>query len=651
MVRHVLQFVLLYVLTTSQIHAQNLEKLERKAQKAFFFEEFHEAMEAYNELLAVNKRHKLARYRLQICSLLTDYRTLPIETILVYKKTQGRKDKFFNYWLGRIYFAQSNFKKAIETWQAFLTSEKYKSSEIINETKEFIKWAEIANDQYSHPQNYEIEQLSDKVNSPYTEYSPVYFKNKDELLFLTNKNSIVPGEGFQIFHTYRQGGLWSTPTPLEQFGTFTASNANIEVVNNDARLYVYKDEGHKFGDLYYSEKVGDQWISVRKVDEGMAHNKLESHFFINKDENRILFAHRKTNKPFDLDIYESRKSTESGKWEKPNLFAIEISSEHDEDFPYLSPDEQTIYFSSKGHETIGGYDVFKSTYDADLEYWSSPESLKYPTNSTDDDIQFKIDHETNSGYFVSNRIDSYGGFDIFFFHESAKVLISGTVYEGKGKPADHAQIQFYPSRKTNLTVKAMTDANGRFSIKTGNDDLVKVKIFFHDDLVYTGEFETPHSTGELVEMGKDFYLEKEKGDPEPVIDEHVDPTYDDVEVIGSKFRESNKAKLSNIYFDFGSHKLHEENHPRLESLLQALRDYPKLVVEIAGHTDNVGELDYNLRLSLQRAQSVCNYLSDNGISSNRLIPKGYGDLKPLATNDDEREGRELNRRIEVVVIE
>lgn len=632
--------------------SQNMEKMHKKAQDHFYHDEFYEAMDEYQKILKKDTDNGLVQYRMTICSLLTKYRRqVSIEEVFAFKESQGKEDKFYNYWLGRVYYRQGNFKKAIETWIRFLNIEKYKSAEIIAETKDFIKNAERAELQYSHPQNFEIEQLSPVINSSSTEFSPVYFRKQDELLFLSSKNSSASDERFMAYHSFREDKTWSKPTPVNVLGEFTASNANIEVVNNGGKLYLYRSHGHK-GDIYYTEKSANKWLTPLKLDIGLPQAKLESHFHINEKENRILFAHYTTAGHRDnFDIYECRLDPTTGKWSKPSIFATEINSEKDEDFPFLSDDEKTIYFSSKGFESLGGYDVYKSEWSDAEEKWSEPVSLKYPTNSIDDDIQFRLDEETGSGYFVSNRIDTYGGFDIFFFHESAKVMLTGVVTDGKGNPANHAQIQFFPSKENGLMLKTMTDEEGKYRVLVGNDDQIKVDIYFHDELSHTEVITTPHAGNEEVNVVLDFSLADEKmpAKPEPII--VADPQFTTVENIGSKFRQINKVKLSNIYFHTGSAELTESNSARLSGLLKALRDYKKLRIEIAGHTDNVGNSEFNLELSKQRALAVANYLNSRGISADRLKPKGYGDTQPLASNDDEKDGRELNRRIEVVVIE
>jgi outer membrane protein OmpA-like peptidoglycan-associated protein len=121
--------------------------------------------------------------------------------------------------------------------------------------------------------------------------------------------------------------------------------------------------------------------------------------------------------------------------------------------------------------------------------------------------------------------------------------------------------------------------------------------------------------------------------------------------LGTKFRASNKVAVQHIYFDFGTSHLKDESLPSLVAIKNLLVNNPSLQIEIAGHTDNVGGKDSNDAISLKRAQSVLSWLTQNGISSSRLSAVGYGSKNPLASNDDEKDGRELNRRIEIVVIE
>ena len=641
-----LRLLFLALLMSTLTFGQDVDKLEKKALKLFYSEELQQAAKLYEEILSIDSQNKNAKYRYLICNALLDPRNSSLEDLLDYKSTQGKKDKFYYYWLGRAYFHQNQFKKATESWKNFLALDKYKSSIIIEETNFFIEWAERAEAHHSFSENYEIEQLPTPINSPSTEYSPVYFSHSNELIYLSDINGSESEENFQVYHTIRQAGGWSEPTILKQFGEFAEINANLEVVNQSSKLYMYK--GDKKGSLYVSNSNNGKWSQPNSLEKQVSDSKLESHFFINEQENIILFAKKKTNKTMDFDLYISSLDMEKDKWSKPELISPNLTSEKDENYPFLAEDGKTLYFSSIGFGSIGGYDVFRSEYDSTNNTWSEPVSLGFPTNSIGHDIQFKKDSRNNSGYFVSDRLNSLGSFDIFFFHPFDKLLFTGTITDVTGLPADGAEIHFLPSRKTGLEVKTMADENGKFEVHVGSNDTLTVEIFFNDELVYRESILTP--VAKAMTLRKNFSIDKEKPVKEK-LDVIDDPTYTDVDNIGSKFRSSNKALLSNIYFGFGEVNLRDSEKPKLDPLLKVMRENAELKVEIAGHTDNIGDGRANLRVSVLRARSVANYLTDNGIAKERVVAKGYGYAIPMASNDQEKEGRELNRRIEVLVLE
>lgn len=642
------QSLILITFIPLSIFAQNVDKLESKAEKHFYTEELDEALAIYEQLISINSRNYQAKYRAEVCSLLTKYRTKPMDIILSYAKTQGRKDKFYNYWMGRIHYRQNHFKKAIKSWKSFLALKKYKSKALIAETQGMIKRAELAETSFSHPDGYEIEQLPDNINSFSTEYSPVYFKDTDELLYLSSKASSTD-EDYQVYHSLRKDSKWSNPTAISKFGNFKENNANIEVISENGKLFLYKDAGK--GGLYYSKLNSGDWSDLVQFDSHLTGKTMDSHFFINESENRILFAAPGSKQVTEnLDLFESVKDPNTGKWGAHKLISTNINSTESEDFPYLSNDGKTLYFSSKGHEALGGYDIYKSTLD-DSGNWSEPESLGYPVNTQDDDIQFKINSESNSGYFVSNRLETNGGFDIFFFHEANKVYLEGIVTDGKGAPVDHGILVFTPERGTNLVAKISTDEKGYYKVKLGTDDTYKLEISFHEEVVLTESIITP-AHGSVESITKDFKLAQEKEILKAVDEtEHAAPTFTEIEKVATKFRHSNKVRLNNVYFEKGSHTLNSDSETTLLVLNSTLKEFPKLVVEIGGHTDNVGTEESNLSISKLRAESVAKYLTDKGINNKQIQVKGYGESKPIASNDDEENGRELNRRIEVVVIE
>ncbi len=631
---------------------QNLDKKKTKAESYFYTERFEKARQAYEEILEISPSFNLGKYRVEICSLLTNAKYKSTATLESYSKTQGRKDKFYNYWMAKIYFNQNHFKKAIKACDRFLAVKQFKTKEITDEIKALKARAEVIDAYYSQPDNYEVEHLHSNVNSPSNESSPVYFRDKEELLFLSSRpvnGQNSKKETFYIYESNRAGDSWATPRIISNLGSYESNNANIEVVNNDGRLFVYLEK--RGGELYYSELNNGKWQDLKEFDAKITNSKMESHFYINEKENRVLYAHRNKHGNKDLDLFQSVKNPNTGEWSDPQPIATTVNSDQDEDYPFLSEDEKTLYFSSKGHGSIGGYDIFKSEWNESTNSWSAPEAMKYPMNTPDDDIQFKIDQKLNSGYFVSDRYESKGGFDIFFFHPSDKVFVKGTLTDAKGQKVNHAELHFIPKRKTGLLVKSMTDVNGQFEVTVGVDDEIKVEIKINDNIVHTDKFQTPAAGENAGTFKVDFSLPGEKEKIEEHEVDHVDPRYAKLEEITNKFRHSNKAHIGNVYFGVNDYTIPDKIPARLDTLIKVMKENPDIRFEIAGHTDNRGTKEANLALSQKRAEAVVALLVSKGIDATRLVAKGYGESHPLASNDDEENGRELNRRIEVAVIE
>jgi outer membrane protein OmpA-like peptidoglycan-associated protein len=216
-----------------------------------------------------------------------------------------------------------------------------------------------------------------------------------------------------------------------------------------------------------------------------------------------------------------------------------------------------------------------------------------------------------------------------------------------------AEVIFTPKRSAGLLVKSMTDDGGKFKVTLGAADEITAEIRVNQQIIHTETFSTPAANGSAGVFKVDFKLSlhKESLQEEELLVDQVDPKYAKVEEMGTKFRKTNKARIGNIYFAVGGHDLPAGGNDRLKALLETLEHNSELRFEIGGHTDNQGPAEVNMTLSHKRAESVVAYLVSNGVDSKRLVAKGYGETKPLASNDDEENGRELNRRIEVAVME
>ena len=639
--------------------AQDYDKIFKEAEEALYREEFATALVNYQQLVesGLNYGNRVF-YKAELCSLLTEYQNKPIESFLQYEEEMIKEDKFYYYWKGRVLMRKYRMAEANVAFRKFLDVKAYLSEEIKQEARKWMNWVANAKAYMDSPDDFEIHLLEREVNTEYAELSPVYFVENEELLFLSNRGGNL--SRFQIYHSIHEGDRkWTEPTPIPGLGEFTRDNANIEVVDEDGRLFQFRQE--KGGDLFYSWPTGDAkgWTIPQEFDSRITSTHLGSHFFINEHEDRIIFASDVgSRKKPNLDLLQSFKNAETGNWSKPAPFAGSLNSEFNEDSPYLSPDEKTLYFASDGHGSMGGYDIFKSTFDAVTSTWSEPENMGFPLNSPEDELHFKMNPDQLSGYFTSNRLHTRGDFDIFFFWQIHTVKIEGRVVDAATNvPVRDAEIFFRPYEYLDMYFFSELNSAGKYSTDISADDIFKVQIKRDGVVLHEEDFEIHADYGEQVTHIKDFYLGEGEIDKKVTIEQHaIDTSSPDLgkvteemllEEFGTKFRASNKINVQHIYFDFGTSHLKSESLPSLNLIKNLLQSSPSLEIEIAGHTDNVGKEEANQIISQRRAESVLNWLTQNGISSRRLTAKGYGSTRPIASNDDEKDGRELNRRIEI----
>ncbi len=651
------------ILLVSKSPAQDYDEIFKTAEEALYTEDFETALVNYQMLVesGLNYGNRVF-YKAELCSLLTRYQNKPINNFLQYEDEMIEEDKFYYYWKGRVMMRKYRMDDANIAFQNFLNTRAYLSNEIKEEARRWMNWANNAKSFMDMPDSYEIHLLEPEVNSEFAELSPVFFVENEELLFLSNRD--LNPEEYQIYHTVHEGDRkWSKPSPVYGQGLFERENANIEVVDEDGRLFQFRPE--KGGDLYFSEPTGDLkgWSAPREFDSRITSTHLSSHFFINEHEDRIIFASDVGNrKNPNLDLLQSYRDPQSGNWSRPAPFTSSINSDFNEDSPYLSPDENTMYFSSDGHGSMGGYDIFKTEFNETTQTWSEPVNMGFPLNSPEDEMHFKMNHSQKSGYFTSNRLNTLGDYDIFFFWEISKIKIEGRVVDtDTGQPLQDAEIFFRPYEYLDMYFFSDLNGQGKYRTEIPANDRFKVEIKRNGEILHEEEFEVHAAEGDLTTHIKDFYLGEGEATTSHKVAQHAINTSEPdrgivteemlLDELGTKFRVSNKVAVHHIYFDFGTSHLKDESLPSLSTIRNLMETNPNLQIEIAGHTDNIGEESANQIISEQRAESVVKWLTKSGISRARMIAKGYGSTRPLASNDDEIDGRELNRRIEIVVVE
>ncbi len=307
-----------------------------------------------------------------------------------------------------------------------------------------------------------------------------------------------------------------------------------------------------------------------------------------------------------------------------------INTEGYEGSVFIHPDNQTLYFSSDGHVGMGGLDIFVSRKDS-LGRWGIPANLGYPINSYSDDNSIVISADGALAMFASDREDGFGGLDLYAFelYEEARpqvvTYMKGTVFD----------------QGTNQKLDA------RFELTSLTTGLVAIESFSNKK---TGDFLVclPTDDDYALTVSKEGYLFYSENISLYSENSSSDPLIKDVSL--EPIKVGSKMVLKNIFFETDKYDLKDNSKFELNRLVELLKANPGLILEIGGHTDNVGTPEYNQILSENRAKTVNQYLVENGIDQTMLIYKGYGESKSLDTNDTE-DGRANNRRTEFQVIE
>lgn len=287
-----------------------------------------------------------------------------------------------------------------------------------------------------------------------------------------------------------------------------------------------------------------------------------------------------------------------------------------------------MFFSSEGFNSMGGYDVFKTTK-TESGGWSKPANLGYPINTAGDELCFILSADGRLGFYASTKDGGYGGQDIY-------------------------SIRMPPSKKPQLAL-----VKGKVTEGASNKPVeAKIIVTDNDADQVVGEYKSNSETGDyLISLpaGKNYGISIEKEghlfhSENVYLAKNADYKSLKKNITLVDAQPGAKVVLNNIFFESGSYSLSKSSNSELKNLVRLLKQNPTIRIEISGHTDNVGDAVANQGLSTRRAKSVVDYLVTKGIPSSRLEYKGYGSKQPVASNDTPI-GRQKNRRTEFKIIE
>ena len=321
-----------------------------------------------------------------------------------------------------------------------------------------------------------------------------------------------------------------------------------------------------------------------------------------------------------------------GTWTEPKSLGKKINlKDYNHTTPYLAPDGVTLYFSSNRPGTMGSMDIWKTRrLDNSWQKWSEPENLGAPINTEDMDTFFTLDAGGEYAY-MSTALNSYGESDIVRIKllEREKpdpvILVDGNVYNKKTNQPLSASLIYETLPDGAIAGNGVSNpADGSFKIVL------------------------PYDKNYLVRANADhFFAISENLNLDSLIKQGNKHIHKDLYLVPIEIGQV--VRLNNVYFDFDKWNLRPESFVELDRVVKMLTDNPAIEIEMSAHTDARGSDDYNFKLSDNRARSVMEYIISKGIAATRIISKGYGETKPVATNETD-DGRQLNRRVEFTIL-
>jgi hypothetical protein len=312
----------------------------------------------------------------------------------------------------------------------------------------FKRQSAFAKEVVAAPINVQITNLGDSINSEYPEYSPVLSSDERTLIYTTRRPSSTGGEKTpdgaffeDIVVSYKDNkGRWSSPVPLSSNVNTNGHEASINLSPDGQTLIVFRDDGGN-GNIYYSTWDGKTWTALQEFGSDINTKAWESHACLSNDGNTIYFVSDREGGFGGRDIYRCVKLP-NGKWSKALNVGPVINTEYDEDGAFMHPDGKTFFFASKGHKTMGGFDLMFSILDEDNKF-TEPFNLWHPINTPDDDVFYSTSPDGKRAYYSSAKEDGYGEKDIYMISipglvEKPLALFRGQIVaaEGESLPED-----------------------------------------------------------------------------------------------------------------------------------------------------------------------------------------------------------------------
>ena len=492
--------------------------------------------------------------------------------------------------------------------------------------------------------------LDNNVNSEFNDLNAILSPD-GKTLYFSRRNH--PGNVGGVndkediwYSTLEENGKWALaknmgPKFNNEYPNFINTITSVTPDGRGALMVLgnqYINGGKKMlAGMSISNNVNGEWTTPTtvKIENDYNYNE-KSHYFLTNTRKALLMSVEREYSYGDRDLYVIFPKSDSV-WSNPLNLGKSVNTSSEEASPFLAADDKTLYFSSKGFSGYGGSDIYRSVrLDETWTNWSEPENLGSEVNSKFDDLFFNIPASSEYAYYskgvAENNVDIFRLKLPVFMLPDPVVLVKGKLIDSKtGKPiASRVIYESLPDGKE-VGVAQSNPETGEYEILLPVGKMYGVRAEAKDHL----------STNQNLDLRKIAYG--------PVKQDLQLAPVEMAPIEVTPIAENATIPLNNIFFNFDNSSLRSESFPELNRITGLLAERPTMQVEIAGHTDNIGTDNYNMKLAERRANSVTKYLVEKGVAKERINTTFFGEAKPIDTSNT-KVGNRKNRRVEFKII-
>lgn len=640
---------------SGQVSKKEFKNASKYANASYLDGYYDEAYKNYSIMEEVLPEDPIIKFRLGVCEReLFKFE----ESINSFDKSVelGYPGEDIYYQKGKTYQYAHDFDKAIEQYRVYIDSlkqdvEYYNYEEEKTKAQGHIDQCNLGVKLKENEYVIEISHLGDNVNSPYPDYAPLISRKEDVLIFTSRKplsdkdKPDVTGHYHEhIYISKKVNGEWEKAGQIEEFKDYK-NIASVALSPDGTHLILFAKNKILGHGLFMSELIGEgdsaKWSEPVNLGDEINKGSFEPSATISEDNQTIIFSSDREGGFGGMDLYQATKDS-SGLWTNVKNLGDVVNTDKDEDSPFLQG--EVLYFSSKGHETIGGYDLFTSVNLFDE--WLEPINFGFPINSARDEIHFAWSMQGRRGYFSSTRTDTKGETDIYVIvrptENPEQIYVKGTLTdEETNEPLANIHMMLKDS-SGNVVDEYNTDSLGKYKLVANMGQTYNVEV-------ESGQVESTNFAVVVPEQQAYFEVTNNvqaKSKPAPVVtdsSQYVASNDSDNAVENEATMAAANVmsfEMFEVYFGYNKTQIDSAHHGNLDDVVNYVNDNNVLVV-LTGHTDKVGGYIFNDRLSLRRAKKVSVYLQSKGIAAENIRVVGVGKRKIKYDSDAK------NRRVEV----